>query len=97
MYYTLHVTVVLMGKKNLVSLVVLVLFLFQKTKAESVKKTSASYKTWYPNFPRSGTRGVWGLAPKKSLDNRLSLFFLPKPSAKRNHGGLGACPQEKPK
>jgi hypothetical protein len=78
--------------------------------------------------PRSGTLGVWGLAPNQlTLQAAITapvLFFLkkepktlalrgcdyeisvdimykalfrkvlsPKPSAKRNHGGLGAGPQ----
>jgi hypothetical protein len=50
------------------------LLLFPEKEAKSV--VLLRRKTWDTNLPRSGTTGVWGLAPKKPI--RPITFFSRK-------------------
>jgi hypothetical protein len=59
-------------------------FFFQKKKQKALVLLRRS--SWDPNLPRSGTTGVWGLAPKKRTnrinDSRIVFFFFQKKKQK---------------
>jgi hypothetical protein len=55
-------------------------FLFPEKEAKSV--VLLRRRSWAPNLPRSGTRGVGGWPPKKPSIRRIRLFFFQKKKQK---------------